>query len=240
MDLHEHRGRRDEVDLHRERGSLKDDERAMAAKFRTLVEQIPAVVYVDPLDPPSPAVSLYVSPQVERMFGVPKESTTTDRDWWIRLVHPDDRQRVLAASDEADRTRGPYRIEYRMRTVDGLELWVHDEAMLVHDEDGVPIFWQGVMYDISDQKRAEQELQQALQMERRALRRLEEANELKDAVRAGPGPEVLEALDGILASALALEAREGRVASDDERRGLVAGLVVDARRLRAAFHARPD
>ena len=240
MDVDEHRGRRNGgVGSRSRRRGSENQLRETEAKFRTLIEQIPAIVYIDPLDPPSPVESLYVSPQVERMLGIPQESTTSDRDWWIRLIHPDDRQRVLAASDEADRTRGSYRIEYRIRTAEGRELWVHDEAELVRDEEGVPMFWQGLMLDITDQKRAEEELSQALLMERRALRRLQEANELKDAARAGANPQILASLDGLVASATALDEGEGRGISVRERRDLVAEILAESKRLRAALTPDP-
>jgi PAS domain S-box-containing protein len=180
------------------RGALEEELRETVAKFRTLVEQVPAIVYIDPLDPPEPVESLYVSPQVERLLGVPQEQTLSDREWWRRLLHPDDRDRVVAASNESDRTGEPFGVEYRVRTADGRTLWFHDEATIVRSEEGTPLFWQGVMMDITDQKRAEEDLRHALDLEREAGERQREADEVKTAFLTAVSHDIRTPLSAIL------------------------------------------
>ena len=51
--------------------------------------------------------------------------------------------------------------EYRFQAADGSYRWLRDEAVRVHDDEGLPLFWQGVMLDITDQKRAQQDLREA-------------------------------------------------------------------------------
>lgn len=62
--------------------------------------------------------------------------------------------RVLAEDARTDRTGEPFGMEYRMIRRDGGVVWVQDEALLVRDEAGRPLSWQGVMLDVTERKRA--------------------------------------------------------------------------------------
>ncbi len=133
------------------------DERFFAAerRYRTLVEQLPLVMYIRPLDLTQP--NIYVSPQVESMLGYPAEAWLTDADLLTRIVHPDDRGRVLG---EAARVRGrglPVHDEYRYVKSDGSTVWVQDETHLVLDEQGEPLYVQGFLQDITERKLTEAE-----------------------------------------------------------------------------------
>src|SRR5215208_5554283 len=131
-------------------------------RFRHLVEQIPAVTYVqEPIDSDTPKAITYMSPQYEAMLGYPPEKEILDEEHWLRMLHPDDRERVLAEELRTDETGEPYRIEYRLIARDGRVVWVHDEATLVRDEEGKALYWLGVQYDITEQKRTEEELRQS-------------------------------------------------------------------------------
>ncbi|HXF73152.1 MAG TPA: PAS domain S-box protein [Actinomycetota bacterium] len=133
-------------------------------RYRTLVEQIPAVTYVGrvaPTDPPG-YVPLYVSPQVLPLFGYTPEEWLTGEEVWARTLHPEDRDRVLAEVERTDRTGEPLSIEYRIVARDGRVVWIHDEAVLVRGADGRPAFWHGVMLDITRQREAEQRLRESL------------------------------------------------------------------------------
>ncbi len=65
-------------------------------RFRTLVDQIPAVTYIDPVD--DPETSLYTSPQIEKMLGYTPEEWREGK-LWPKCLHPDDRERILAADE---------------------------------------------------------------------------------------------------------------------------------------------
>src|ERR687896_370874 len=131
-------------------------------RFRHLVEQIPAVTYVqEPIDSDTPKTITYVSPQYEAMLGYPPEKEVLEEDHWLRVLHPDDRERVLAEELRTDETGEPYRIEYRQIARGGRVVWVRDEATLVRDEEGNSLYWLGVQYDITEQKRTEEELRQS-------------------------------------------------------------------------------
>ncbi len=126
------------------------------AKYRLLVEQIPVVTYVDAVDRSSS--TLYISPQVEDILGYSPEEWTSDPRLWEKLLHPDDRERVLTENLRTNETGEPFKAEYRLMAKDGRVVWVRDEATVVTDEWGERRFWQGVMVDITERKRAEEQV----------------------------------------------------------------------------------
>ena len=136
--------------------------RETEARYRTLVEQIPAVTYVqEPIESDNPKAITFMSPQYEAMLGYPAHAEMIDEEHWLRIIHPEDRERVLAEELRTDETGEPYRVEYRLIARDGHVVWVRDEATLVRDEDGRPLYWLGVQYDISEQKRTEEEFRRS-------------------------------------------------------------------------------
>jgi PAS domain S-box-containing protein len=131
--------------------------RESEAKYRALVEQIPAITYVVS---PDVGVATYVSPQIERLLGFTPEEWLSSPQLWIHQIHPADRERAVA---EAERCRGAgedLAIEYRMHARDGDVLWFRDEAMAIRDDDGRPLCWQGVLLDITSRRVAEDALHQ--------------------------------------------------------------------------------
>ena len=125
-------------------------------RYRTLVEQIPAVTYIDPVD--DPHTSLYTSPQIERMLGYTPQEWQNEKLWPKRL-HPADRERVLAADERFEAGGGEsFSEEYRLLAKDGTVVWVREEAVLVRDEAGDPLYWQGVFYDLTERKALEERL----------------------------------------------------------------------------------
>ncbi len=128
--------------------------------FQRLVERLPVIVYTSEMG--EYGEWHYVSPQVEEILGYTAEEFKADAGLWARLLHPDDREQALANETEiylGDRSTRP--VEYRMSTRKGEIVWMLDEAVLEADEKGVPV-WHGVLYDITERKRTEDELQRAL------------------------------------------------------------------------------
>ncbi|MDQ3638983.1 MAG: PAS domain S-box protein, partial [Actinomycetota bacterium] len=137
---------------------VRSEERLREAeeKYRTLIEQMPAVTYIDRADDSD--TPLYTSPQIEEMLGYTPEEWQTQKLWPKRL-HPDDRERVLAADERFEKEREERFVEeYRLLAKDGSVVWVREEAMLVTDGKGDPLFWQGVIYDLTERKGAEEQL----------------------------------------------------------------------------------
>ena len=179
--------------------------REAEARYRTLVEQLPAITYVDEIDPRTGIVRpIYVSPRVETMLGYAPAEWLVDPTVWRAWVHPEDRQRIDAEFDRARQTQEPLDAEYRMLARDGRVVWFHDVMTGRPGErrDGLR-YQQGVMLDITERKLLEERLQrqnaELMALHETALGLLErrDADELIEAavVRAG---ELLGTPDGFL------------------------------------------
>jgi diguanylate cyclase (GGDEF)-like protein/PAS domain S-box-containing protein len=177
--------------------------------YRRLVERLPAIVYAAELG--EHGRWRYVSPQIEEIVGYSQEEWLADPSLWAKLIHPEDRDRALA--QENRRTlgdRNPPPIDYRMITREGETIWILDEAVLEPDEQGTPI-WHGVLYDITDRKSAEQELQRSATQQAvvarlggRALQDGDPEALMQEAVAQ------LTGIDGVDASGVWEVDREGR------------------------------
>lgn len=116
------------------------------ARFRTLVERLPICTYVNPLG--FPIRTTYISPYVEKLLGYPVERWLTEDDFWVTLLHPDDRDRVLEGAGKTHATGEPFRDTYRMLHADGHAVTLLDETIPVADDDGRPLFLQGFLLSI--------------------------------------------------------------------------------------------
>jgi diguanylate cyclase (GGDEF)-like protein/PAS domain S-box-containing protein len=130
--------------------------RAAEAKYRTLVEQLPLVTYIDALT--ASATSLYASPQVKALLGYSVDDWLTDPEFFPKLLHPDDRERVLALVEHCNSTGELFKAEYRLIARDGRTVWVQDESLVVEDAQGRKLFTQGYLLYITTRKESEQRL----------------------------------------------------------------------------------
>jgi PAS domain S-box-containing protein len=121
------------------------------AKYRSLVELLPAITYVEDLDT---GRTFSISPQVESILGYTPEEWLGEAEHWADRLHPDDRDRVIDACARANHEHLPWREEYRVIAKDGRVVWIHDRAELVLGSNGRPLCWQGVMVDVTAQRRA--------------------------------------------------------------------------------------
>jgi len=126
------------------------------AKYRALVEHIPAVVYLDPVD--ENAESIYVSPQVVQLLGIEQDEWLADPYAWRHHVHPEDIDRAWDEYRHAYNAHEPLNHEYRMIHEDGSVRWVLEQAYPIDDEQGDPWLIQGVIFDITERKRAEEQV----------------------------------------------------------------------------------
>ena len=133
--------------------------RVSEEKYRTLVEQLPAIIFA--MAPDEARTLLYVSPLAEALLGVSPAEYLADPAIWKNQVHPDDRDRVLAEIEASFATLTPLVDEIRMQSRSGALLWFHAEARPVPAPSGRPLFLQGVMMDITDRKEAEAALRRA-------------------------------------------------------------------------------
>jgi PAS domain S-box-containing protein len=140
--------------------SLALDQSAdMVARYQTLIEQIPAVVFMAFLD--KGMGEAYVSPQIEAILGFSQEEWLNDPVRWYRQVHPDDRGRWNIEAAEMFLSGKPLRSVYRVIARDGKVVSFHCEAKMVRHDDGQPWFIHGVAFDITELKTAEAQLKKA-------------------------------------------------------------------------------
>lgn len=137
------------------RKSIENKLRKAETKFRTLVEKIPAVTYIEVLD--KARTKRYVSPQIEQMLGFSPAEISDDPELWFRQMQPEDRRRVSEIHSNRKRDT-PIRSEYCMLHRDGRRVWVRDEASAILDETGQPYLILGVILDITERKQFENEI----------------------------------------------------------------------------------
>jgi PAS domain S-box-containing protein len=129
---------------------------AAEAKYRTLVEQMPAVIYV--AEHERVGRLIYISPQIEAILGFSVAELMADADFLTRQLHPQDRERFLAEVRQLRATGEPMTTEFRMLARDGRIVWFSDQIQVVRDEGTSSLAVQGFLVDITERKRAEEEL----------------------------------------------------------------------------------
>jgi PAS domain S-box-containing protein len=129
------------------------------AGYRTLVEQIHAVVFMAYLD--KGIGEAYVSPQIEAMLGFSQEEWLNDPVLWYRQVHPEDKDRWSIEASQMFLSGKPLHSVYRVMARDGRVVWFQCEATMVRRDNGQPWFIHGVGFDISEIKQAEEALRKS-------------------------------------------------------------------------------
>ncbi|MDP9487116.1 MAG: PAS domain S-box protein, partial [Actinomycetota bacterium] len=141
-----------------ERKEAEEKIRKAEQRYRNLVERVPAVVYVQEIG--SPDAAMYMSPQIEILTGyTPEDCEDPDLRW--RMVHPEDRESLRSEDEPVSEPGEVFTNEYRVLHRDGRTVWVRNESVLIEDEASGSRYWQGFMVDITERKRAEQELQKS-------------------------------------------------------------------------------
>jgi len=141
----------------------KAELRLAETRYRTLVERLPAITYIAEM-----GVSgrwYYVSPQIESILGFSPQEWLADPVSWVNRIHVEDRETALAAERRFQETHEFLQVEYRMIARDGRVLWFRDEAITLQETDPHRFLMQGLMYDITEHKRLEDQLRQAQKME---------------------------------------------------------------------------
>jgi PAS domain S-box-containing protein len=126
-------------------------------RFRALVEQLPGGVYIEDL---GAASGNYFSPHIERLTGYSAAEWASDDDFFSRVLHPEDRDRVLEAFARAHVTHVPLQIEYRVVAKDGRVVWIQDDGAVAQNDQGRPLYFQGFMADVTVRKQNELKLRE--------------------------------------------------------------------------------
>jgi PAS domain S-box-containing protein len=150
----------------RRRSAEREDELAGAnerfreadTKYRALTQRLPVASYVRPVEAGS--APSFLGPQIDRLAGYGANAFRRDPELFVRLVHPEDRDRVRDELARAVEEREPLSTEYRLLARDGRVVWVQDEAVTVLDEQGRPLCIQGYLLDVSERKAADDDRKQ--------------------------------------------------------------------------------
>jgi PAS domain S-box-containing protein len=141
-----------------ERKKVEEALRAAEARYRNLVEHLPAVVYIDSVEDAS---TLYISPQIGDLMGYSPAEWMADNLLWERSIHPDDLEMVRKAEHQFHEKNEPYSHEYRLIRRDGRVIWVSDYTVVLYHPDGTPLYYQGVLLDTTKQRQAEEAIRQS-------------------------------------------------------------------------------
>jgi PAS domain S-box-containing protein len=146
-----------------ERLRAEQELRRAEQRQAAIIQSLPMVLYLEPHDR-SPRWPDYVSGDLKAVTGFSHEEIAKKPGVWSDRLHPDDRDRVLAAI-EARRNSGRLSVEYRWQCADGAYKHFLDQAVLLKDPEGRPVEFAGTLTDISDQRSLESQLIQAQKMD---------------------------------------------------------------------------
>jgi PAS domain S-box-containing protein len=158
-----------------ERRRAEDKLRESEERFRTMADTLPEAIWIYSLIPQR---MLYLSPSFERIWDLPVEDVQRDPNLWVAAMHPEDRDRIVGIfSTWAAHGHNNYHdVEYRIVRPDGNIRWIHDRAVLFLDEQGRPCRVNGISADVTDRKRADENLRSALLEIRKLKDQLYEEN----------------------------------------------------------------
>lgn len=148
------------------------------AKYRSLIEQLPVTIYRDKVD--IEGVNIYFSPQIENMFGYSLQEWQENPILWHSLIYPEDYEEAKKSLSEV-LENGRATVEYRVLHKNGSLVWIRDDSILVRNDAGVPLFVQGSMLNITEQKIEAFRRREADEMIRHVLENLNEVFWITDA-----------------------------------------------------------
>jgi PAS domain S-box-containing protein len=159
-------GRAERARSRAESARLREQLRQAEAEYRAMTENLPLLTWLSAPDDRSSC--LYISPHVEAMLGYSPAEWRAEPDLFSRLLHPDDRDRVLSAIEGAAADGGRLRCEYRLVARDGRTVWLREQTTTVKDVSGKARYVQTFLVDLSERKRAEEERERLRAAERAA------------------------------------------------------------------------
>ncbi|MFU8807248.1 MAG: putative bifunctional diguanylate cyclase/phosphodiesterase, partial [Bradymonadaceae bacterium] len=139
-----------------QRQEILDDARTSEARFRSVVDTVPDILYSARLPD---FLTSFISPSVEQTLGYAPEAFTDDPLLWRKRIHPDDLEAVADDIERGTALDNAYSVEYRSRHRDGETVyWFEDRGIVERDADGQACAVTGVVTNITLRKAAEDRL----------------------------------------------------------------------------------
>jgi len=125
-----------------------------------LVSNVPGVVWEAWGRPDDAGQRIdFVSDYVEKMLGYSVQEWLSTPNFWLTIVHPEDREQAAAASAAAFESGGAA-IEFRWMAKDGRAIWVEAQSTVIYDDAGSPVGMRGVTMDISERRQADAKIRE--------------------------------------------------------------------------------
>ena len=159
-------GRADRHHSRADSARLKEQLRQAEVEYRAIIETLPLLTWLSV--PGDRSSCLYISPHVEAMLGYSAAEWRAEPKLFGRLLHPEDRERVLATHEGGAPDGGQLRSEYRLVAREGRIVWIREETSTVRDAKGKPLYVQTFLVDVSERKRADEERERLRVAERTA------------------------------------------------------------------------
>jgi PAS domain S-box-containing protein len=128
------------------------------------------------------------------LFGLTPDMFNQSNETYLRLIHPDDRERMRVEMEQQQGKLGRCHTEFRILRPDGRVRWVVGEGLAVCGDDGQPALVYGINYDVTERKQVELELSEARD-------RAEAANRAKSTFLATMSHEIRTPMNGVLGMA---------------------------------------
>lgn len=171
-----------------ERINAQENLRKNSERMRHMLSSNPAVIYTSKATPPFQWT--FISENVFVLTGFHPSDFLTNDNFWTDHLHPDDQGDASPSLDKCIK-KGHCVAEYRFRCKDGNYIWILDETRIIYDKNGKPVELIGYWVDITNRKKADQELLVAKE-------KAEESDRLKSAFLANMSHEIRTPMNGIL------------------------------------------
>jgi len=136
-------------------GRIIEEKTLSEARFNQLCMSSPVIFYTSKAT--GDFATTYISQNVQALIGINPDDFLTDSGFWVRNIHPEDAPRVFDGLKKLFE-QGIHNQEYRFKKGDGSYIWLHADLNLIRDDDGQPKEIVGSWSDITDRKKASDEL----------------------------------------------------------------------------------